>query len=225
MEWCIPAKSSSEFVSKMEDILDIYKRPYNEDIPVVCIDELSKQLVEEVRDIIPAKPGAYERYDTEYKRNGTANVFMAFEPLKGKRELKITDSRTKVDWACFMKELTDDIYADNDKIIAVMDNLNTHNFSSLYEAFSPEEAKRIMDKIEIHYTPKHGSWLNMAELELSHLSRQCLDRRIADKSTLIKEVNTWQEKRNSKAVKVDWQFTCEDARVKLKKLYPDYIIK
>jgi hypothetical protein len=209
----------------MEDVLDIYKRSYDENIPVVCIDELSKQLVEEVREVIPAKPGSYERYDTEYKRNGTANIFMAFEPLKGKRELRISDSRTKVDWAYFMKQLVDDVYADNEKILAVMDNLNTHNFSSLYEAFSPEEAKRIMDRIEIHYTPKHGSWLNMAELELSHLSRQCLSRRIPDKGFLIKEVNAWKEKRNNNAVTVDWQFTCEDARIKLKKLYPDYLLK
>ena len=209
----------------MEDVLDIYKRPYNKKLPVVCIDELSKQLIKEVKEVIPAKPGSYERYDTEYKRNCTANIFMAFEPLAGKREIKITGSRTKIDWTSFMKQLVDETYADNEKIIAVMDNLNTHNFSSLYEAFPPKEAKKIMDKVEIHYTPKHGSWLNMAELELSHLSRQCLNRRIADKDLLIKEVNAWKKQRNDNAVAVDWQFTCEDARVKLKKLYPDYILK
>jgi hypothetical protein len=209
----------------MENVLDVYKCPYNKDFPVVCIDEMSKQLVEEVRDIIVAKPGFYEHYDTEYKRNGTGNIFMAFEPLAGKRTVKITDRRTKVDWAVFIKHLVDDVYNGAEKIVAVMDNLNTHNCSSLYEAFSPEEAKRIMDKLEIQYTPKHGSWLNMAELELSHLSRQCLNRRIPNKKILKKEINAWKNKRNSKEVKVDWRFTCDDARVKLKKLYPDYALK
>ena len=182
----------------MEDVLDVYTRPYNKQIPLVCIDEMSKQLVEEVRKTIPAKPGSYERYDTEYKRNGTANIFMAFEPLTGKRALKITDHRKKVDWAGFIKHLVDDIYNETEKVAIVMDNLNTHNCSSLYEAFNPKEAKRIMDRLEIHYTPKHGSWLNMAELELSHLSRQCLNRRIPNKNMLINETKAWEIKRNSK---------------------------
>ena len=209
----------------MEDVLSVYKRPYDKRFPQVCVDEMSKQLVAEVRNTIPPRPGTSERYDTEYKRNGTANIFMAFEPATGKRSLKVTDHRKKVDWAVFMRHLVDDVYNDAEKIIIVMDNLNTHNCSSLYEAFNPKEAKRIKAKLEIHYTPKHGSWLNMAELELSHLSRQCLNRRIADKNILINETSAWETKRNSREVKVNWQFTCEDARVKLKKLYPEYVIE
>lgn len=204
----------------MEDVLDVYKRPYDPKKPVVCMDESSKQLTKETRTPIPAEPGKPERYDTEYERNGTRNIFIEVEPLAGKRHTKVTERRTKIDWANYIKEMVDERYADAEKIVLVMDNLNTHTGSSLYEAFTPAEAKRILGKLEIHYTPKHGSWLNIAELELSHLSRQCLDRRISDAELLEKEVRTWTNKRNLENNKVDWQFTTDDARIKLKKLYP-----
>lgn len=204
----------------MEDVLDVYKRPYDERFPVVCMDETNKQQIKEVRTPISLKPGEPQRYDTEYERNGTSNIFLSFEPLKGKRQVEVTDHRTKVDWANFIKTLVDVEYADAEKIVLVMDNLNTHTGSSLYEAFEPAEAKRILDKLEIHYSPKHGSWLNMAEIELSHLSRQCLDRRIPDQETLQKEVRAWAKKRNDEGGVADWQFTTKDARIKLKKLYP-----
>jgi hypothetical protein len=204
----------------MEDVLDIYKRPYDEKRPVICMDETNKQQMKEVREAIPAEPGKVERFDTEYERNGVSNIFLSFEPLAGKRNLKVTDRRTRTDWAYFIKELVDIDYPHAEKIVLVMDNLNTHSGASLYESFEPAEAKRILDKLEIHYTPKHGSWLNMAELELSHLSRQCLDRRIPDQETLKKEAISWCKSRNESAVKVNWQFTTEDARIKLKKLYP-----
>lgn len=204
----------------MEDVLDVYKRPYNGDYPVVCVDESNKQLIKETREPIAAEPGKPERYDTEYERNGVSNIFLACEPLKGKRQIKLTDHRKKTDFAEFIKELVDLHYANVKKIVLVMDNLNTHNGSSLYETFEPAEAKRILDKLEIHYTPKHGSWLNMAEIELSHLSRQCLDRRIADKDIMSAEVLAWCNDRNNEKIKIDWQFTTADARIKLKKLYP-----
>lgn len=204
----------------MEDVLDVYKRPYNPKRPVVCMDETSKQLIKETRKPIPASPGESLRYDAEYERNGTCNIFLSCEPLKGKRTTKVTDQRKKTDWAHFIKELVDNDYLAADQIVLVMDNLNTHAGSSLYETFEPAEAKRILDKLEIHYTPKHGSWLNMAEIELSHLSRQCLDRRIPDKETFIHEVSEWNSQRDEEKAKIDWQFTTADARVKLKKLYP-----
>ena len=204
----------------MENILDVYKRPYSEQYPVVCMDESSKQLIKETRIPIPAKPGEPERYDTEYERNGTCNIFIHSEPLTGKRRVEITDHRKKIDWAQFIKGMVDIDYPAAEKIILVMDNLNTHVGSSLYEAFKPAEAKRILEKLEFHYTPKHGSWLNMAEIELSHLNRQCLDRRIADKKIIIQEVAAWNIARNQQAKAVNWQFTTEDARRKLKRLYP-----
>ena len=204
----------------MEDVLEVYKRPYNEKRPVVCMDELNKQTVKEIQTPLPAEPGKPQRFDTEYERNGTSNIFLSFEPLRGKRQLKVTPRRTKVDWAHYIKKLVDEEYSQAEKIVLVQDNLNTHTGASLYEAFEPSEAKRILEKIEFHYTPKHGSWLNMAEIELSHLSRQCLDRRIPDPETLEKEVNAWLKKRNQEASRVDWHFTAEDARIKLKKLYP-----
>jgi hypothetical protein len=204
----------------MEDVLDVYKRPYDEKHPVVCMDETSKQQVKETRPPIEAHPGQVERYDTEYERNGVSNIFLRVEPLGSKREIKVTDHRKKTDWAHFIKEMVDEDYPEAEKIVLVMDNLNTHTGSSLYEAFEPVEAKRILDKLEIHYTPKHGSWLNVAEIELSHLSRQCLDRRIPDQATLIKEVAAWAQQRNQAASTVDWQFTTADARIKLKRLYP-----
>ncbi len=204
----------------MEDVLDVYQQPYDPDRPVVCMDECSKQMVKETRTPIEASPGQVERYDTEYERNGTSNIFMAFEPLQGKRQVKVTGRRTKTDWAEFIKELVDVHYPYVKKIVLVMDNLNTHNGSSLYEAFEPEEAKRILDRLEIHHTPKHGSWLNMAEIELSHLSRQCLNRRIPDREFLIKEVAAWGRERNEGSVVTEWRFTTTHARIKLKKLYP-----
>lgn len=204
----------------MEDVLDVYQRLYDPEYPVVCMDETSKQLTDEVRKPIPASPGQAERQDVEYVRNGVSNIFIGFEPLTGKRKLVVTDQRTKHDWAMFIKNLVDEQYPTAKKIVIVMDNLNTHNGSSLYEAFAPDEAKRILDKLEIHYTPKHGSWLNMAEIEFSHLSRQCLDRRIPNKTTLINEVAAWEKQRNQSGAKVDWQFTTKDARIKLKRLYP-----
>lgn len=186
------------------------------------MDETSKQLTAEVRRKIPAKPGRAEYYDSEYKRNGTANMFMAFEPLAGVRFTKVTERRTSVDWAKFAKELVDEHYPEAEKIILVMDNLNTHKKASLYEAFEAEEAKRIANKLEIHYTPKHGSWLNMAEIELSHLSRQCLDRRIDNRDLLTEEVTAWTNERNEKKAVANWRFTTYDARIKLRKLYPSF---
>jgi transposase len=204
----------------MEDVLDVYKRPYDENYPVVCMDETSKQQLKDKREPIEMKPGSAEKYDTEYERNGTSNIFLACEPLTGKRKIKVTDHRKKVDWADFIKEVVDGDYPKAKKIVLVMDNLNTHAGSSLYETFEPAEAKRILDRLEIHYTPKHGSWLNVAEIELSHLSRQCLDRRIPDQEAIKREAMAWCEERNQKKVKVDWQFTTDDARIKLKRLYP-----
>ena len=204
----------------MEDVLDVYKRPYDPRRPNVCLDETSKQLIGETRIPVPACPGQPARYDYEYKRNGVANMFMIFEPLIGKRHVKVTQRRTKIDWAYCVREMVDQIYPDAEQIVLVMDNLNTHNKSSLYEAFEPAEAKRIADKLEIHYTPKHGSWLDMAEIELGILARQCLSRRIDNMEQLKDEVAAWQVIRNTTEAKVNWRFTTKDARIKLKKLYP-----
>ena len=204
----------------MEDVLDVYKRPYDPRRPNVCLDETSKQLIGETRIPVPACPGQPARYDYEYKRNGVANMFMIFEPLIGKRHVKVTQRRTKIDWAYCVREMVDQIYPDAEQIVLVMDNLNTHNKSSLYEAFEPAEAKRIADKLEIHYTPKHGSWLDMAEIELGILARQCLSRRIDNMEQLKDEVAAWQVIRNTAEAKVNWRFTTKNARIKLKKLYP-----
>jgi len=204
----------------MEDVLDVYHRAYNGRISLVCLDERPVQLIGELRRPIPARSGRKARYDYEYKRNGVANIFMLFEPLKGKRQLQVTQRRTKQDWAKCVKWMVDELYSDAEKIVLVMDNLNTHKKASLYETFVPAEAKRIANKLEIHYTPKHGSWLNMAEIELSVLSRQCLAERMDNIKRLEKEVMAWSEKRNAKEVKIDWRFTTDDARIKLKKLYP-----
>jgi hypothetical protein len=219
-EWCIPAKENAEFVCAMEDTLTVYKQPYDAKYPVVCMDESSKQHVKEVREPLAAEPGKVVRYDTEYERNGVSNLFIFFEPLQGKRYLEVTDTRTAVDWAHQVRNLVDIHYPDAERITLVMDNLNTHTGASLYKAFEPQEARRILERLDIHYTPKHGSWLNMAEIELSILSRQCLDRRIPDQETLKKEVGAWQSNRNACAEPMEWRFTTEDARVKLKKLYP-----
>jgi len=204
----------------MEDILTVYKRAFNPDEPLVCMDETSKQLTVETRRPIPAAPGRPERYDYEYDRNGVCNLFMFFEPLAGKRHVSVTDRRTKLDWAMQIKQLLDVHYPDVQKLTLVMDNLNTHTGASLYEVFEPSEARRLLDRLQIHYTPKHGSWLNMAEIELGVLSRQCLDRRVPNKRTLTAEVAAWQCRRNTAKAKVDWRFTNDEARIKLKRLYP-----
>ena len=216
----IPPEADAEFVCAMEDVLDVYQRPYDPRRPVVCLDEASKQLTRETRTPIPAKSGQPERVDYEYERNGTANLFMTFEPLAGRRRVTVTDRRTKVDFARVIRELVDEQYPKADKVVLVMDNLNTHKLSSLYEAFAPEEAWRLIGRLEVHHTPKHGSWLNMTETELSVLSGQCLDRRIGEKNELRAEVAAWEKARNTAKCRVDWQFTTADARVKLKRLYP-----
>ena len=204
----------------MGDVLDVYHRPYSERRPLVCLDEAPKQLVGEAKIPIPARPGQPERFDYEYVRNGSANLFMISEPLLGWREVRVTDRRTAVDWAEAVRWVVEDLHPDAEKVVLVIDNLNTHKVASLYEAFPPERARRIARKLEIHYTPKHGSWLNMAEIELAALWQQCLDRRIADRAELEREVAAWVEDRNERQVGVDWQFTTADARIKLKRLYP-----
>lgn len=204
----------------MEDVLDIYHLPYDPDYPYVCFDESNKQLVAEKHIPVPAEPGQLERYDYEYKRNGVRNLFLFFSPLVCWRHVKVTEQRTHVEWAYCMKDLVDVHFPKAIRIRVIQDNLNTHNPAFLYQVFEPTEAKRILDKLEFHYTPKHGSWLNMAEIEFSVLSRQCLDRRIADEETLIQEIRSWEERRNQIKATVDWQFTTDDARIKLKKLYP-----
>ena len=204
----------------MEDVLDVYHRPYDPDRPVVCMDEASKQLIAEVRQPLPAQPGRTAKYDSEYERRGTANFFMAVEPLAGKRTVQVTDRRTKIDWAHFICHLLLTVYAGAAKVVLVMDNLNTHGIGSLYEAFDPATARALASRLEIHHTPKHGSWLNMAETELSILSRQCLDRRIDCKQIVAREVAAWEQDRNVHESKIDWQFTTADARIKLKRLYP-----
>jgi DDE superfamily endonuclease len=204
----------------MEDVLEVYTRPYDPDRPVVCLDEASKQLVADVTPPLPMQPGQPARQDYEYERCGTANLFMVFEPLAGQRRVKVTGQRTSADLALVLRELADVTYANADKIVLVMDNLNTHKLAVLYQAFSPEEARRLCERFDIHYTPKHASWMNMAETELSVLGRQCLNRRIADPDFLTRELAAWEKTRNRARVKVDWQFTTADARIKLKRLYP-----
>jgi hypothetical protein len=204
----------------MEDVLEVYKQLYDPKRPQVCMDETSKQLLADTRDPIPAKPGSPEKFDYEYKREGVANIFMFFEPLMGKRHAKVTEHRTRKDWALAMRELSDVHYPDAEVIEIVMDNLNTHSPASFYEAFDPEEARRLTNRFEFHYTPKHGSWLNIAEIELSVLSRQCLDRRMPNQAFLESEVKAWEDERNDQIVKVQWRFTTADARIKLKHLYP-----
>jgi uncharacterized small protein (DUF1192 family) len=204
----------------MEDILEVYQRPYDRQRPLVCLDESSKQLIAETRVPIAAKPGQPGRHDYEYRRNGTANLFMMFAPLEGWRHVKVTDRHTAVDYAQVLKELSDTHFPGSAKIVLVQDNLNTHKPASLYEAFPPAEARRLVERFEWHYTPKHGSWLDMAESELSVLSSQCLDRRIPDQRVLKDEVEAWEADRNSKHAKANWQFTTADAWVKLRRLYP-----
>lgn len=204
----------------MEDVLGVYTRPHDTGRPLVCLDETSKQLVAQTRTPVPMKPGQTTRYDYEYRRNGTANLFMAFAPLEGQRYVKVTDRRTSIDYAHFLRELSDVHFCEAQQIVLVQDNLNTHTPAALYEAFDPIEARRLVERFEWHYTPKHGSWLNTAEIELSVLSRQCLNRRIEEKAILTSELNAWQVERNSAECKANWRFTTDDARIKLKRLYP-----
>lgn len=207
----------------MEDVLDVYQRPYDPDYPVVCMDETFKQLIGQTREPLAMIPGQVERFDHVYKRNGVASLFLAFEPLCGWRNVWLTDRRRRLEWASFIKNLLDNRYQHARKIVLVMDQLNTHSAASLYEAFVPQEAKRLVQRLEIHHTPKHGSWLNMAEIELSALGRQCLSRRIAKVQTLTEQIQHWQDQRNNTKCKVDWQFTATDARIKLRRLYPSII--
>jgi hypothetical protein len=216
----IPPDANAGFVAAMEDVLEVYQRPRDADRPVVCLDETTKQLIKETRAPIQARPGQPARYDYEYERNGTANLFMLFAPLEGWRHVEVTDRHTALDYAQILKALSDEHFPTARKIVLVQDNLNTHKPASLYQAFPPAEARRLAERFEWHFTPRHGSWLDMAESELSVLSSQCLDRRIPDKPTLIEEVAAWEKDRNTRNAKADWQFTTADARIKLKRLYP-----
>jgi len=218
--WVIPPEHNGEYVARMEDVLDVYERPRDQIVPVVCMDEMPVQLLKETRVPIPAEPGRPRRVDYEYERNGTANIFMFAEPRAGWRQTLITERRTAVDWAVAVRDLVDSRYADAKVIVLVMDNLNTHTLGSLYEAFPPAEARRIAKRLEIHYTPKHGSWLNMAENELSALSRQCLARRIGAIEDLRSEVQAWEATRNTEQMQVQWRFTIDQARIKLRNVYP-----
>lgn len=218
----IPPKANGEFVAGMEDILDIYERPYDGRFPVVCMDEQPVQLIDQTRVVLPPQLGQPEKYDYEYRRNGTAVNFMFTEPLASWRKVDVSATKTMIDWPDEIRVLLDVDYADAEKVILICDNLNTHKMASLYQAFLPQEAKRLRDRLEIHHTPKHGSWLNVAEIELSLLTWQCLDRRIPNVQALQLQAHAWYEKRNRQQKSVDWQFTCEDARVRLKRLYPQF---
>lgn len=218
-EWCIPA-ANAEFVYHLEDVLDVYQRPVDPKRPLVCFDESPEQLVSETRQTLPMQSGQLEKYDYEYRREGVANLFMFFAPLQNWRSIKVTERRTKADWAYCMRDLTDTHFPQAEKIVIVQDQLNTHSPACLYEVFAPAEAKRILDRLEFHATPKHGSWLNMAEIELSVLNRQCLKRCIPSQTVLLQETEAWALQRNNKQATVDWQFTTHDARIKLKRLYP-----
>lgn len=217
----LPPEHNAEFVCAMEDVLEVYQRPYDPRRPVVCFDEQSKQLTKETRQPVPPAPGQPARVDYEYERNGTTNLFLWFEPLAGQRHVKVTDRRTTRDFAEAVRDLVES-RPEAEKIVLVMDNLNTHKPASFYDAFPPDEARRLIARLEIHYTPKHGSWLNMAETELSTLTKQCLNRRIPDQDTLRAEVAAWEKSRNAARCRVDWQFTTHDARIKLKRLYPSF---
>lgn len=220
-EWCIPTPSA-EFVAAMEDVLEVYQRPYNPQYPVVCLDEANRQLIEEVKPSLPVKPGHSKKVDYEYKRKGVVDIFMMFEPLMGRRYTEVTSSRTRADFAHCIEKLVDEYYPECQKIILVMDNLNTHAISSLYSTFPPEKALRLAQKLEIHHTPKHGSWLDMAEIEIGVMNRQCLKGYLPDIDFVKHQVKCWCDERNSKNVSVNWQFTTADARIKLKSLYPNY---
>lgn len=218
--WCIPPEQSAEFVFRMEDVLDVYQRPLDGKRPLVCLDEASKQLLSDARPPLPMEAGQPVRQDSEYVRHGTASLFMVSAPLLGWRHVEVTDQRRRVDFAHVIRALVDEQFREAEQIVLVLDNLNTHGPASLYEAFEPAEAKRLSDKIEWHYTPRHGSWLNMAEIELSVLARQCLAERMDSKGNLQAQVAVWQARRNTGNIKIDWRFTTEDARIKLKRLYP-----
>jgi hypothetical protein len=218
--WVIPPKANPDFVFHMEDVLDVYQRPYDPRRPLLCLDETTKQLVGEIRTPLPPLPGVPARYDAEYLRKGVANLFLISEPLVGKRQVRVRDQRTMQDWAIVMRELIEETYPEAEKIVLVMDNLNTHSPASFYAMFPPDVAKRLADRLEIHYTPKHGSWLNMAEIELGILSKQCLKRRIPSVERLRDHVAAWEQNRNHRERKIQWQFTTKDARIKLHSLYP-----
>jgi DDE superfamily endonuclease len=218
-QWCIP-EVGAEFVWRMEDVLELYEEPYDPKKPVVCFDELPYQMVAEKRTPLPAKPGRPQRYDYEYERKGMVNIFAFFEPKSGGRHLDITERRTAVDFALAMRRLVDEHYPEAEKVRVVLDNLNTHTPASLYKAFEPEEARRLLRRLEFHHTPTHASWLNMVEVELSVLSQQCLERRIPDAERLAREIGAWEQKRNEGGVTVQWRFTASDAREKLARLYP-----
>jgi hypothetical protein len=219
-QWCIPEEASGEFVCAMEDVLAVYHLPHDPKRPLVCFDEGSKQQTKEVRLPLPPHPGEVAKYDYEYERHGTSNLFIFFAPLEAWRQVKVTDQRTAIDFAHCMCDLVDLHFPHAEQIVLVMDNLNTPKFASLYEAFPPAQARRILEKLEIHYTPKHGSWLNMAEIERSVLHRQCLRARIPDQPTLRRTVTAWAHRRNARRSTVHWRFTTEDARIKLHRLYP-----
>jgi hypothetical protein len=204
----------------MEDVLEVYKRAYDPKRPVVCLDETSKQLIGEVQTPVPAAPGQVLHYDYEYVRNGVANIFMICEPLAGQRNVEVTDRRTKKDYAQCLRKISDEMYPNAEKVVLVQDNLNTHSPASLYEAFEPVEAKRLADRFEFHYTPKHGSWLDMAEIELGILGRQCLSQRIDNVDDLRRQTEAWETERDAAGTKVNWQFTTVNARIKLRRLYP-----
>ncbi len=218
----IPPEANGEFAAAMEDVLEVYKRPHDPKRPVVCMDEQPTQLIKETRRPMPCAPGSPAKYDYEYERNGTANNFMFTEPLGDWRKVNVRARKTKRDWAEEIRELVNVDYPDAEKIVLVMDNLNTHTPGALYEAFTPEEARRIRDRLEIHYTPRHGSWLNIAEIELSVFTRQCLARRMPELTALRSEAAAWSRDRNAAEKRVDWQFTTEKARIKLKRLYPQF---
>jgi transposase len=219
-QWCIPPKANAAFVCQMEAILALYAQPVDPARPLVCMDEVPKQMLADIRDPLPAEPGQPKRVDFEYQRHGSANLFMFFEPFGGQRQVQVRTTRTRLDWALAMRRLADEYYPEAEKIVVVLDNLNTHTPAAFYLAFEPAEARRLVERFEFHFTPKHGSWLNMAEIELSVLARQCLRRRISDQEVLAQEVQAWVQERNSKIVKVDWRFATADARIKLKRLYP-----
>jgi hypothetical protein len=219
--WKIPLEANAAFVANMEDVLCVYQLAYDKKYPVVCMDESCKQLIGEVRTPIPVAPGRPMRYDDEYVRYGVAEIFLFIEPLKRRRYIHVTKQRTRKDWAMQIRDLLDVRYPDALKVRLVMDNLNTHSIASLYETFPADEARKLAERLDIHYTPKHGSWLNMAEIEFSAMSNQCLNRRIADFLTLRNEINAWQYDRNNRNTPIQWHFTADDARIKLKKLYPN----
>lgn len=219
-QWCIPPTANADFVYHMEDVLDVYQRPTDPRRPLVCVDERPVQLLADTRDPLPLRAGESPKEDYEYTRHGTCNLFMTFTPLLNQRRVRVTARRTQADFAEWVKDLVDVQHPEAEVIVLVCDNLNIHTPAALYATFAPAEARRLTEKLEIHYTPKHGSWLNMAEIELSVLGRQCLDRRLADSDTVKREVAAWEARRNASQASIDWRFTTQDARIKLKKLYP-----